>query len=222
MLKSPGFAVAAILTLAMGIGANAVVFSAINAFLLHPLNVPQAESLYAVWRANVTASESYPDYLDLRDRNRSFDELAAYTIDQAGLDTGKGKDPSRIWIEPVSGNYFDALKIQPYLGRLFHASDEHGANSAPYIVLSYAFWHTYFQDDCGVVGRAVQINKHPFSIIGVAPPGFHGTLLFFNPEIFIPLVNQEQVEGTNNLNERGYHGEVFMAMGHLKAGVTQA
>jgi predicted permease len=220
MLKSPGFAMAAILTLAMGIGANAVVFSAINAFLLHQLNVPQAESLYAVWRANVTASESYPDYLDLRDRNRSFEDLAAYTIDPAGLDAGK--DPSRVWVDVVSGNYFDALKIQPYLGRLFHSSDEHGANSAPFVVLSYAFWHTHFQDDRGVVGRTVQVNKHPFIIVGVAPPGFHGTLLFFNPEIFVPLVNQEQIEGENNLNARGAHGWVFMVMGHLKPGVTQA
>jgi predicted permease len=227
MLKSPGFGLVAVLTLALGIGANAVVFSAINAFLLHPLNVPEADSLYAVWRAHVRASvggagaaESYPDYLDLRDRNRSFDDLVAYGIGAAGLDTGK--DPSRVWVYEVSGNYFDALKIQPYLGRLLHASDEHGANSAPYIVLSYAFWHTHFQDDRSVVGRVVQLNKHPFTILGVAPPEFHGTLMFFNPELFVPLVNQEQVEGANALNARGQHGSVFMAMGHLKAGVTQA
>jgi len=220
LLKSPGFAVAAVLTLAMGIGANAVVFSVMNSFLLHPLNVPEADSLYAVWRANTTAYESYPDYIDLRDRNRSFDELVAYNITAAGLDTGG--NPSRVWVEELSGNYFDALKLQPYLGRFFHGSDEHGANSAPYIVLSYAFWHTQFQNDRSVVGRVVQVNKHPFTIIGVAPPGFHGTLMFFNPEFFVPLVNQEQVEGVNNLNARKEHGTVFMVMGHLKAGVTQA
>ncbi len=221
LLKSPGFAAAAVLTLAMGIGANAVVFSVMNSFLLHPLQVPEEDSLYAVWRANTNAYESYPDYVDLRDRNRSFDELAAYNITAAGLDTGSG-NPSRVWIEELSGNYFDALKLQSYLGRFFHASDEHGANSAPYIVLSYAFWHTQFQNDRGVVGRVVQVNKHPFTIIGVAPPGFHGTLLFFNPEFFTPMVNQEQVEGVNNLNARGIHESVFMVMGHLKAGVTQA
>ena len=220
ILKSPGFALAAILTLAMGIGANAVVFSVMNAFLLHPLNLPQADSLFAVWRGNITASESYPDYIDFRDRNHSFEDLVAYTIDPAGL--GAGKDASRTWVEPVSGNYFDALKIQPYLGRLFHASDEHGPNSAPYIVLSYAYWHTHFQDDRGVVGRTVQINKHPFTIVGVAQPGFHGTMVFFYPDLFVPLVNQEQIEGTSYLNDRGNHGAIFMAMGHLKAGVTQA
>jgi predicted permease len=217
--KSPGFTAVAVATLALGIGANAVVFSVINAFLLHPLNLPQEESLYAVWRANVTSSESYPDYLELRDRNRSFQALAAYSIAPAGLDTGE--NPSRTWVEEVSGNYFDAMRIQPSLGRFFRSSDEHGANSAPYIVLSYACWHTRFQDDRGVLGRRVLVNKHPFTIIGVAPPGFHGTLLFFNPDFFVPMVNQEQVEGTNDLNTRKVRS-VFMVMGHLKAGVTEA
>src|SRR5438552_955031 len=83
-----------------------------------------------------------------------------------------------------------------------HSSDEHGANSAPYIVLSYEYWHTHFQADHGVLGRKVLVNKHPFTITGVAPPGFHGTLLFFNPAFFVPLVNQEQVEGANNLSTR--------------------
>jgi hypothetical protein len=93
--KSPGFTIAAVLTLALAIGANAVVFSVMNAFILRPLNVPQAQSLYAVWRpADGNAQESYPDYLDLRDRNRSFDGLAAYDIAQVGLDTGK--NPSRV------------------------------------------------------------------------------------------------------------------------------
>ena len=76
----------------------------------------------------------------------------------------------------VSGNYFDALGIQPYLGRFFHGADEHGPNSAPYLVISYPYWHSHFQDDRGVVGRVVQINKHPFTILGVAPPSFQGTL----------------------------------------------
>jgi predicted permease len=218
--KSPGFTAIAVLTLAMAIGANAVVFGVLNALILHPLHVPQAESLYGIQHGNEASSyQSYPDYLDLRDRNRSFDDLAAYDVALVGLDTGE--NPSRVWVNLASGNYFDVLRLQPFLGRFFHASDEHGPNSAPYIVLSYAYWHIHFQDDRGVVGRVVQVNKHPFTILGVAPPGFHGTLVFFNPGFFVPLVNQEQFEGVNDLNARGRRF-IFMTMGHLKPGVTPA
>lgn len=217
--KSPGFTIAAVLTLALAIGANAVVFSVLNAFILRPLNVPHAESLFGLWRTPANdMAESYPDYLDLRDRNHSFDGLVAYNIDLAGLDTGD--NPSRSWIEEASGNYFDALGLKPYLGQFFHASDEHGPNSAPYIVLSYAFWHTHFQDDRGVVGRVVRVNKHPFTILGVAPPDFRGTLAFFNPDFFVPMVNEGQI-GEFDLNARRDRW-IFMVMGHLKAGVTQA
>ena len=167
--KSSGFSIAAILTLAMAIGANAVVFSVMNGLILRPLNVPQAQSLYAIERASdKDMAQSYPNYLDLRDRNRSFDDLAAFSITQVALDTGES--PSLTWGVEASGNYFDALRIQPYLGRFFHASDEHGANSAPFIVLSYSYWHSHFHDDRGVIGRTVQVNKHPFTILGVAPP----------------------------------------------------
>jgi predicted permease len=218
--KNRGFTAVAVLTLALGIGANAVVFSVLNALILHPLHLPDAENLYGIQHGNEASSyQSYPDYLDLRDRNRSFDGLAAYDAAQVGLDSGE--NPSPVWVELVSGNYFDVLRLQPSLGRFFHAPDEHGANSAPYIVLAYDYWHTHFQDDRGVVGRIVQVNKHPFTIIGVAPRGFNGTLVFFNPGFFVPIVNQEQVEGVNDLNARGKRW-VFMTMGHLKPGVTPA
>ncbi len=217
--KNPAFTMVAVLTLAAAIGANAIVFSVMNALILHPLNVPRAESLYQLMRGRGKAgNHSFPDYLDLRDRNRTFDELVACDGAVAGIDTGG--DPSSAWVELVSGNYFDGLRLRPYLGRLFHPSDEHGPNSAPYIVLTHAYWHARFHDDPGVVGRVVQVNKNPFTIVGVAPPEFHGTLVFFFPDFFVPIVNQEQLEGKNNLNERGKRW-VFAVMGHLKAGVTQ-
>jgi predicted permease len=218
--KSSGFSIAAILTLAMAIGANAVVFGVMNGLILRPLNVPQAQSLYAIERASdKDMAQSYPNYLDLRDRNRSFEDLAAYNVASVGLDTGN--NPSDAWLLEVTGNYFDALGIQPYLGRFIHASDERGPNSAPYIVLTYAYWHSHFQDDRGVVGRTVQLNKHPFTILGVAPQEFRGTLSFVFPDFWVPIVNQEQVEGVNVLNERGNH-VMLMVLGHLKAGVTPA
>jgi len=218
--KSPGFTIAAILTLALAIGANAVVFSVMNALLLRPLSVAHPNSLYQLQHANETSSyQSYPDYIDVRDRNRSFDSVMAFTADEVGLDTGEG-DPSEVWIEEASGNYFDALGLKPYLGHFYHASDEHGANSAPYVVLSYEYWHANFHDDRGVVGRVVRLNRHPFTILGVAPPDFNGTLMFFNPAMFVPLVEHPAL-GSNDLTMRNDRW-VFDVIGYLKPGVTEA
>lgn len=220
--KSPGFAVTAVLTLALGIGANAVVFSVLNALVLRPLNVPHPQNLLMVQRragTMVGPSQSYLDYKDLRDRNRSFDSLFSYDfMGPVGIDTGG--NPSTVWPYTATGNYFDALGIHPYLGRFFHASDEHGNNSAPFVVLSYAYWHSYFHEDRSVVGRMVQVNKHPFTIIGVAPPDFRGTELFFAPALWIPMVNEPEVEGFDQLQYRGNHS--MFVVGRLKPGVTAA
>jgi predicted permease len=218
--KSPGFTAVAVMTLALGIGANAVVFGILNGLILHPLNVPRSESLYSIERPGSFGEyQSYPDYVDLRDRNRSFEGLIAYSISEVGLDTGN--NPVRAWLYDVSTNYFDELGLQPYLGRFFHAYDEHGPNSAPYIVLTHAYWHSHFQDDRGVVGRVVNLNKHPFTIVGVAPPEFRGTLLFFNPDFFVPLVNRTQVEPALSLGGRGERW-IFTVLGHLKPGISPA
>ncbi len=217
---SPGFAVAAIATLALAISANTVVFAVMNALVLRPLNVPNARSVYVVAHAHsIWGYESYPNYLDLRDRNRSFDAVAADDITQAGMDTGK--NPSHAWLIEATGNYFDVLGLQPYLGRFFHATDERGPDSAPYAVVSYACWHDHFQSDRGVVGRTVLLNKHPFTIIGVAPQGFVGTFIAFSPDLFVPIVNHAQLDGDDSLNQRGnrWMSEV---MGRLKPGVTPA
>jgi predicted permease len=218
--KSPGFTAVALVTLAMAIGANAVVFGVMDALILRPLNVPHAESLYGTEYGVDTGFQSYPNYVDLRDRNRSFDGLAAFTFAFVGLDTGE--NPSRATGYATSGNYFDVLRIQPYLGRFFHSSDEHGRNSAPYLVLSYAYWHSRFQGDRGVLGRVVRLNKHPFTIIGVAPPEFRGTVLFVSPDFFMPIINQEQVNGENLLDARGSTHGIFETFGHLEPGVTPA
>jgi predicted permease len=219
--KAPGFTVTAVLTLALAIGANAVVFSVLNALVLRPLNVPHAESLFMLERdygADRNPSQAYLDYLDLRQQNRSFESLASYDIvGGVGLDTGGG-NPSVAWPYVVSGNYFDSLGIQPYLGRFIHSSDEHGKNSVPYIVLSYAYWHSQFNSDPATVGRTVQINKHPYIIAGVAPRDFRGTELFFAPDLWAPLVDLPQIGGWDPLEERGDH--FTWVIGHLKPGVT--
>ncbi|MGA7766439.1 MAG: ABC transporter permease [Candidatus Sulfotelmatobacter sp.] len=216
--KSPGFAVAAVLTLALGICANAVVFSVLNDVVLRPLDVRGGKDLYQVQWPEGEPSESYPDYVDLRDRNRSFDGLIAYEISTAGLDSNGRAVP--VWMYTASGNYFDVLGVQPYLGRFFHASDEHGPNSAPYVVLSFDYWKSHFQNDRDVVGRTVRLNKYSYTVLGVAPDGFRGTELFYAPALWAPLVNQQQIEGSSNLDSRTNRGR--WVVGRLKSGVTPA
>ncbi len=218
LAKSPGFTFVAVATLALAIGANAVVFGVINGMILRPLDVPRPQTLYTIERAVAWGSyQSYPDYLDLRDRNHSFDGVVADNLSQAGVDIGES--PVRTFVNEVSGNYFDVLGLQPYLGRFFHSSDEHGPNSAPYLVLSYLCWHNRFQQDPAIVGRVVRINKHPFTVLGVAPPGFDGVILFVNSEFFVPLVNAEQIDGSKMLNTRSRRW-IGSVMGRLKPGLT--
>jgi predicted permease len=216
--KTPGFTVTAILTLALGIGANAIVFSVLNAIVLKPVKVPHPDNLYMVQRMKYP-SQSVPDYEDLRDKNRTFQNMTMYNvIGPVGFDTGN--NPVTAWPYEASGNYFDALEIQPYIGRFFHAADEKGVGSAPYVVLSYDFWHTQFHDDHSAVGRVVQVNKHPMTIIGVAPPGFRGTEMFFAPAFWFPLMQANEVEGWDKIHQRGSHSG--FVVGRLKPRVTLA
>jgi predicted permease len=214
--RSPSFAITAVLTLAVAICANAVVFSVLNALVLRPLNLPDPQRLYTIEQRQLL--NSYPDYRDLRDRNRTFDGVAAYGITQAGIDLGG--NPTQIWDIECTGTYFDVMGVKPYLGRFFGPSDDRGPDSAPYVVLSYPYWKTVFQSDRNVVGRTVQINRHAFTIIGVAPPPFHGIELFFWPDTWTPLVEQTEIEGANTLEQR-YLRNLFL-IGRLKSNLTPA
>ncbi|HLY39780.1 MAG TPA: ADOP family duplicated permease [Terracidiphilus sp.] len=217
--KSPGFTVAAIFTLALAIGANAVVFGVMDALVLHTINVPNASNLYGTEFGTDPGFQSYPSYIDLRDRNHSFQELAAFNF-TLGTALDPGNDPQAASGFATTGNYFSVLDTQPYLGRLYTAADEHGPGSAPYLVLSYGYWHSRFQDDRGIVGRVVRVNKHPFTVIGVAPPDFAGTLMFVSPDFFMPIVEQEVIGG-NSLTDRANTQALFESFGHLNPGVTQ-
>jgi predicted permease len=214
---SLGFVFVAVLSLTMAIAANLVVFGVMNAAILRPLNVANSGSLKMIeQKPHGYVSQSYPDFVDLRARNSTFTDIAAYRFNEAGLSAqGLAK---KSWTYEVSGNYFDMLGVQPQLGRFFHASDEHGPNSAPYIVLSDAFWRSRFGADPRIVGSTVELNKHPFTIIGVAPAAFHGTELFMWPDFFVPMVNEEQIEGYSYLEKRFNHG--LFVIGELKPGVT--
>ena len=216
--RSPGFAIAAVITLALAIGANAVVFGVMDALVLHTIDVPDAKSLYGTQYGADPGFQSYPNYVDLRDRNHSFQDLAAFNF-TLGTAIDTGNDPRAASGFATTGNYFTVLDAQPYLGRLYTVADEHGTGSAPYLVLSYGYWHSRFQDDRGIIGRIVRVNKHPFTVIGVTPPGFIGTVMFVSPDFFIPIVEQELVGG-NPLTERDNTAALFETFGHLKPGVT--
>ncbi len=216
--KSPGFTITALVTLALGIGANAVVFSVLNALILRPVNVPNGENLFMVQRAKYP-SQSYLDYVDLRDRNHTFSVLSLVDI-MGAVGVKEGNNSSTAWPYLVSGNYFDGLGIQPALGRLFHASDEKGKNSAPYVVLTYDYWRSHYGADRTVIGRVIELNKHPFTIIGVAPRGFRGTEIFFAPAFFVPIMEWPILEGSDQLQYRGDHSA--WAIGRLRPGITPA
>ena len=215
--RSPGFALTAILTLAIGIGANVIVFGVLNAVLLRPLPVAGGDRLFEVIHRNQgDDNQSYPDYVDFKARNAAFADLSAYRIQSVGLATGG--TAQKCWVYESSGNYFDMLGVQPQLGRMFHASDEHGANSAPFIVLSDSFWRSRFNADPRVVGMMVDLNKHPYTIIGIAPNTFHGTEIFLWPDFWVPIINAPQLEGYDFLTKRMNHN--MFVLGILKPSAT--
>ena len=215
--RSPTFTIAALITLILAISANVVIFSVLNALVLKPLNVPDPAGLYNVVHEEIGYdNQSYPDYLDFQSKNSTFRELAAYRLQSAGLTAGNAA--YKCWYYRVSGNYFDMLGIQPAEGRLFRAEDEHGPNSAPYIVLNHDFWRSHFDSDRRVVGTTVLVNKHPFTIIGVAPRGFHGTDVFIWADFWMPLIDSPDDEGTDFLTNRAQHS--LWILGKLKPGVS--
>jgi predicted permease len=219
--KSPAFTVVALLTLMLGIGANVVVFGVLNAVLLHPLDVSDPGGLYQIrhkqWVVGRLLTTSYPAFEDFRRRNTTFSGMAAI-YGYSGARLGWHNAVRRIHGDEVTGNYFDLLGVQPELGRFFQAADEHGPNSAPYLVLSDALWRSAFQGDPGVVGTIVDLDKHPFTVVGVAPARFHGTERFVWPDYWIPMMNEEQVEGSDYLRSRSH--VAVTVVGRLKAGVT--
>jgi predicted permease len=216
--KSPAFTLVAVLTLMLGIGANVVVFGVVNAVLLHPLEVSDPQNLYQLrlkpWTSGKALTTSYPAFEDYRQRNTTFSEIAGYD----GFSYGRlswGNSVKSVSGYSVTGNYFEMLGVRPELGRLIQSSDEHGPNSAPYIVLSDGLWRSALNADPGVVGTTVRLNRNSFTVVGVAPARFHGTEKFERPDYFIPVVNRFDAE---YLADRT--GRPLTVLGRLKPGVT--
>jgi predicted permease len=215
--KSPAFTLVALVTLMLGIGANVVVFGVVNEVLLHPLAVSDPQTLYQVrhkqWTIGRLLTTSYPAFKDFQQRNTSFSGMAGVY----GYSTGRLRwrnTVMRVHGDGVTGNYFDLLGVHPQVGRLFHAEDEHGPESAPYLVLSDALWRKAFQADRAIIGTTVDLNDHPFTIVGVAPAEFHGAERFVWPDYWVPFVNR----GGGDPNSRT--ALVVTMLGRLKPGVT--
>lgn len=226
LLKSPGFTVIAVLTLALGIGANSTVFSWINATLLTPVpGMPQPAQVVSVVRGGPSDGPgdadalSYLDFRDLRDRSRSFSGMTAFGLWPVSL-TGQGK-PIRIWATVVSSSYFDVLGVKPMLGRGFLPSEEAAPNGAPVAVISYRLWQGHFAGNPSIVGTTVSIDTHPFTIIGVTPPVFQGSFSGLRTELWLPVTMTPELtpDGTNLLSQRGT--SFLVVDGRLRSGVTR-
>ena len=221
--KSPGFAVTAILTLALGIGVNTAIFSLVNSLLLKPLPVANPKQITTLAPREgdgpLQQSFSWPEYRQIRAQSgRSFSDVFAYGMSLDGL-AAPGQKPDRIMTAYVSGNLFDGLGLKPATGRLFLRSEGEILNHDPVIVLGYDYWKQKFNADPGVVGRTVTLNGHPLTIVGVAPKGFRGMQSFVGIAAYLPL-SELPLGGTppdamNNWQERG-----FVVYARLRSGVS--
>jgi putative ABC transport system permease protein len=217
----PGFTLIAVVTLALGITANTTIFSWIHATLLDPIpGIRHTSNLYTVMRGERSEHPSPPfsylDYVDLRDNNHSFVSLLAYHDDYMSITSGE--TPERIYGALTSANYFDVMGIRPLLGRFFVPDEERKAEGMAAAVISDRIWRTRFGALPSVIGQTIEINRHPYTIIGVAPPGFIGCKSGLRADIWIPLIMDRFVWGSNRPADRGTFW--LNVLGKLKPSVT--
>jgi predicted permease len=215
--RSPGFAITAVLTLALGIAANVIVFGILQALILRPIDVPNPDQVMTLARTDQTYPIfSYPEVRDVRDGNSVFSAVAAMTIQSFGLEANGVTRP--VWGFPVSGQYFEVVGIKPFLGRLLRRADDDHPGASEVAVLSWSAWNSYFGADPNIVGKSVRINKQPYIIVGVTPQGFYGTEKIANPDLFVPMANQASLDGVDWLESR--HDANVWGIVRIKDGVT--
>ena len=213
LTKSPAFTVTALLTLALGIGANTAIYSLLDQVILRSLPVQNPQQLVMLQgtgsdrgRINAYGGHSddyfsYPMYRDLRDKNSVFS--GAVATDQVQVGVQWHNQPELVQGELVSGNYFDVLGVKPALGRLLVQSDDEAQERNPVIVLSYGYWQRRFGSDPRVVNDSILVNSHPFTVVGVASPGFKSFVLGAAPDVFAPMMMKPQITpGWNDLDNR--------------------
>jgi predicted permease len=213
----PGSTAAAILTLGLGLGANAAVFGVLNAILFQPLPlVHEPDRIVMLNRAgSATATHSYPDYRDVRDRTTALSGVAAYRF--APMNLGGSGTPARIWGYLATGNYFDVLGVRAMLGRAFTPNDDRVPGAHRLVVLSYGCWQRRFGGNPAIVDRTVILNGRSYTVTGVMPVSFRGTELLFSPEVWVPMMMEEEIEAGNNWLERRQTHNIFV-FGRLAPG----
>jgi predicted permease len=219
LLQRPGFSFVAVLTLALGIGANTAIFSLVNTVLLRSLPVERPGEVFAMnmrRKDDSMSALSYPNYLDFRDRNEVLSGLLVYRFVPLSLSRSGANE--RIWAYEVSGNYFDVLGVKALHGRTFLPDEDKTRLTHPVVVLSYDSWQRRFGGDPGVVGRDILLNDRQFRVIGIAPEQFKGTEQVYEAELWVPAAMMGWVEpGANTLDERDANN--FFGVARLKPGI---
>jgi putative ABC transport system permease protein len=222
LIKSPGFAIVAVLALGLAIGANTAIFSLFNGVMWRPLPVKDPQQLVVVaakqGSLDFMIPLSYPDFQDYRQLKTVFSDMCGYVPSPVNLQT-EGR-PTRAWAELVTGSYFSMLGLEAARGRTFAADEGWVPGKDALIVLSYKYWQTRFGGNPEVVGRTVQLNKHPFTIIGVAPERYHGAYYFLEPDFYIPVTSMGLLDPktADDLNKRG--ATYLRILARLQPGVT--
>ncbi len=217
MRRSPGFALTAVLTLALGIAANIIVLGVLQGLILRPLDVPHPDRVMQLQPTNLAFPFfAYPEVRDVRDENTVFSAVAADVIQNFGLEANGVTRP--VWGYEVSGQYFEVLAIKPFLGRLLQRADDAHPGASATAVLSWGAWKSLFGADPNILGKTIRINKLPYTIVGVTPEGFYGTEKFLQPDIFVPMANEASLEKDNWLDQR--HDKNLLGIVRLKDGVT--
>jgi len=216
MQCSPGFALSAVLILALGIAANVIVFGVLQALVLRSLDLPHAEQVMTLQPKDAGPFVSHPEVCDVRDGNSVFSAVAVYEFQDFGLEANGVTRP--VWGAEVSGQYFEVVGIKPFLGRLLERADDDHPGASEAAVISWSAWQSDFGADPNVVGTTVRIDKHPYTIVGVAPEGFRGTEKIAQLDIFVPIANEASLDGFSWLESRSYRN--LFSIVRIKDGVT--
>jgi predicted permease len=219
LAKNPGFTAVAVLTLALGIGANTAIFSVVDAVLLRPLPYPESDRLFTVYQTlpqdpAQNTGVSYPNYLDWAQQNQVFESIAAVRGNSLAL-SGQG-EPTYIETGSVTANYFDVLRVKPLLGRTLQSSDD-ALDASAVVVMSESLWRARFAADPAIVGRTITLDQHPITVVGIVPAYFHPSVPDAAAQLWVPL-RQDGIFSDMRARRAGHY---LAALGRLKSGVTE-